>query len=498
MPKAKSSFDFLFISTAPTPPLRQWLYQQVRSAILDGRLKPGARVPSSRTFAEQYRIARGTVVEAFEQLAAEGYIRSGVGAGTFVSEGLPDALLQPEAATLRLHLIKPPAPVAALSKRGESLARPAVFDGVSARINSLFNPYRPALAEFPMDLWGQIAARRARSIDPSTLGDGDPRGFLPLRQNIAHYLGMTRGVTVDAAQILIVGSVQQALDLTVRLLLNRGDAVWMEDPGYPGARAILHGAGAELIPVPVDAEGLQVAIGKKLCESARLAYVTPARQAPLGVGLSLSRRVELLEWASRAGAWIFEDDYDGEFRYSGRPLAALQSLDQAHRVIYAGSFSKTLFPALRIAYLVLPPSLIDAFVAARSVTARFSPTFEQTVLADFIGDGHYARHLRRMNVLYAERRAALASAIASSPQVFTSTSGDEAGLSLVCWLKPGISEDDALRAAKSCRLFVQPLKPYTLHWTCPPGLVFGFAEASPAQTRHAMKKFTAALQFVSL
>lgn len=486
MPKTRSTFDFPMFDESPRAPLRQWLYQRLRGAILDGRLKPGARLPSSRTLAGQYSMARGTVVEAFEQLAAEGYTRAGIGSGTFVRDTLPDALLQFDP---RGRSAGPAAPATPASRRAATLAAGAAFPRPSPQTKALFNPHRPAMEEFPTALWSRLVARRARTLDRSLLGDDDARGHLPLRRNIAHYLGMTRGISASPDQILVLASVQQALDLSARLLLDDGDAVWMEDPGYPGARAVLAQARVRLVPVPVDGAGIRVEAGKRLCATARLVYVTPAHQAPLGVGLALSRRMELLEWAARAGAWIFEDDYDGEFRYSGRPLAALHSIDRNGCVIYAGSFSKTLFPALRISYLVLPPSLVDAFAAARSLTARFAPVLEQAALSDFIEQGHYARHLRRMNTLYAQRRAALGAAIGAAPQVFESLTGDEAGLGLVAWLRPGLTEQDALRAARALRLFIQPLGPYVIRKRRSPGLILGFADGTPAQIRYAMKTF---------
>src|SRR5215510_2142795 len=395
MAKRATFFDFAFIDTQPVRPLHRWLSEQVRAAVLDGRLQPGTRLPSSRAFAQQYGLARGTVVDVFAQLVAEGYIHSKVGAGTYVLPALPDTLLKAAPSRAFLPATCPRARQATLSQRGAALVHPPFPRSRPQEAGLLFDPYQPALEAFPARLWAQIASRRLRCIPSGLLGAGNPYGYLPLRQNLASYLGATRGVHASAEQIVVVGSVQQALELTARLLCDADEAVWLEDPGYLGARAILHAAGVRVIPVPVDAEGLQVATGQRMGSEARLAYVTPAHQAPLGVCLSLARRLALLDWAQRVGAWIFEDDYDGDFRYTGRPVAALQALDQQERVIYAGSFSKMLFPALRIAYMVLPADVVDAFAAARSVTARYAPLWDQMILADFIAEGHYARHLRR-------------------------------------------------------------------------------------------------------
>ena len=492
MAKRATFFDFAFIDTQPVRPLHRWLSEQVRAAVLDGRLQPGTRLPSSRAFAQQYGLARGTVVDVFAQLVAEGYIHSKVGAGTYVLPALPDHLLKAAPSRAVLPAPCPRARQATLSQRGAALVHPPFPRSRPQEAGLLFDPYQPALEAFPARLWAQIASRRLRRIPPGLLGHGNPCGYLPLRHNLAAYLGATRGVHASAEQIVVVGSVQQALELTARLLCDADEAVWLEDPGYPGARAILHAAGVRVLPVPVDAEGLQVATGQRLCSEARLAYVTPAHQAPLGVCLSLARRIALLDWAQRVGAWIFEDDYDGDFRYKGRPVAALQALDQQERVIYAGSFSKTLFPALRIAYMVLPAGLVDAFAAARSVTARYAPLLDQMILADFIAEGHYARHLRRMLHLYAERRAALLQAVAEASSPIC-VAGDEAGLNTVAWLAPGRTEREAVAAATSCGVFVQPLGPYTLQRPLPPGLVLGFAAGTPAAIRHAVQRFSEAL-----
>ncbi|HYD60208.1 MAG TPA: PLP-dependent aminotransferase family protein [Noviherbaspirillum sp.] len=489
MPKTRSTFNFPLLGASPTPPLHRWLYERVRLAILDGRLKPGTRLPSSRTLAEQYGMARGTVVYAFEQLIAEGYVRSGVGAGTFVSDELQDHLLQPARASRESKVPQWTPGKRALSRRGVELAKQTVFIGADQFVSPLFNPFMPALDELPVAQWTRLVSRVTRRMDVSMFADNDSLGYEPLRRNIARYLGIGRGVKVEPEQVLIVGSVQQGMDLAARLLLDPGDGVWLEDPGYRGARAIFESHGAKLIPVPVDGEGIQVDVGRRRGASAKMAYVTPSHQMPLGTALSLSRRIELLDWAVKTGAWIFEDDYDGEYRYEGRSIESLKSIDQHDRVIYAGSFSKTLFPALRVSYLVLPAGLVNAFAAARSLTARFSPVLEQAALSAFIEEGHYARHLRRMNLLYAERRRALAAAVRNAENVFEGVGGDEAGLSLLAWLRRDIGEERAVHAAKACGLFVRPLGAYALKRSLPPALILGFAGATPRQIIRAMQSF---------
>ncbi len=413
MPKRSRLQDFPLEVRPRGKPRSRWLYQQIRAAILDGRLGAGMRLPSSRDLAGQYDLARGTVVDAFNRLSAEGYVSSKVGAGTFVSSSVPDQKVLRSRNSIAHARRRSPA----FSARGRQMTETCFPLQPTARVGVPFRAYQPDLHAFPLALWTRIAARRHRLARRELLGIGDPRGYKPLREAVAAYLGSARGVVCDADQIFIVSSVQQALDLAARLLLDRNDPVWIEDPGYPGARLLLESAGAKLMPVPVDAHGIDVAAGRRLCLAARLAYVTPAHQVPLGSRLSLERRLALLDWACRQGAWIFEDDYDSEFRYDGAPIVALKSLDSRDAVLFAGSFSKMLFPGLRLAYLVLPAGLVDGFMAARSLVDRFPAVFDQVVLCDFISEGHFARHLRAMRELYGSRLMTLREATRGHPEI---------------------------------------------------------------------------------
>jgi GntR family transcriptional regulator/MocR family aminotransferase len=285
-----------------------------------------------------------------------------------------------------------------------SYARPKPWIGIAATEG--LRPFcmrEPALAEFPAKLWGSLAARRARKFTSWLQTEDDGRGYRPLREAITHYLASSRRVRCSPDQIVIVSGVQQALDLLSRVLLRRDDPVWMEDPGYFGASIAFESVGAKIIPLPVDTEGLSVAAGLRICPQAKGVYVTPAHQFPLGMTMSLERRMEVLKWASRAGAFVIEDDYDSEFRFEGKPVPAMHSLDQNASVIFIGSFSKILFPSLRLGYLVLPPALADYFLAFRSRTDFRSVSLDQAVLCDFIVDGHLGRHLRTMRNLYASR-----------------------------------------------------------------------------------------------
>jgi GntR family transcriptional regulator/MocR family aminotransferase len=330
----------------PGTPAHRWLATALRAEILDGRLRPGARLPATRDLAGQYGLSRGTIVSAFEQLKAEGYLEGTVGSGTYVNKVLPDELLQVprKAGAARPARAPQRRDLSAFGERARPVP-PYSFNPPRA-----FRANQPALDLFPTALWAQVAARRLRRASANLLLGCDPLGYRPLQEAVAEYLRTSRGVKCGPEQIAIVSGIQEALDLTARLLLDPGGRVCLEDPGYVGAAAVFEACGAKIVPVPVDAEGMALPGAK--ARGARLAYVTPSHQFPLGISMSLPRRLALLEWARNAGAMIFEDDYDGEYRYSGRPVPALQGLDRHGLVIYSGSFSKVLFPSIRLGYLV--------------------------------------------------------------------------------------------------------------------------------------------------
>jgi GntR family transcriptional regulator/MocR family aminotransferase len=471
------------------PRYRQ-LYDAIREAILAGRVRPGARLPSTRALAEQVGASRNTVLAAFEQLAAEGYVAGRVGAGTTVAATLPETLSRVRAEPV--GAAGGARTRAALSRRGALLlrSRPALPPGPGPRP---FRPGLPAFDAFPFELWARLVARRWRRAPRQLLDYGAPAGYQPLREAIAAYLGEARAVRCEAGQVIVVTGSQQGIDLTARVLLDPGDRVWMEDPGYPGARHALAAAGLRVAAVPLDAEGLDVHAAETRAPGARLAYVTPSHQYPLGVTMSLARRLALLAWAGRARAFILEDDYDSEYRYAGRPLAALQGLDGARRVIYLGTFSKVLFPALRLGYLVVPPDLVDAFTAARALTDRHSPSVTQAVLADFIADGHFARHIRRTRALYAERQAALVAAAARDLAGALRVSPSEAGMHLVGWLPPGADDRAASAAAAAAGVDVPPLTAFRARGRGPGGLLLGYAGLSPGEIRDGVRRLAAAL-----
>jgi GntR family transcriptional regulator/MocR family aminotransferase len=474
-------------------PLHRQLYEGLREAILTRRLAPGMRLPSTRTLASELDLSRYTVVDAFRQLCAEGYLEGQVGAGTCVAQTLPDDLLGPvlpaSSAAVPSRERRP------RSQRSEgllALGRPLLSTRRGQpRHSQPFQVGMPALDAFPGDRWGRLVARHARAMPVSLRGYQDPEGYAPLRRAIASYLAAARGVHCTTEQVIVVNGSQQGIALTAQVRLNPGDAVWMEDPGYPGATGALLGAGACLIPVPIDAAGLEVEAGKARCPGARLAFVTPACQCPLGVTMSLQRRLALLAWASQAGAWIIEDDYDSEYRYVGRPLAALQGLDAAERVIYAGTFSKVLFPALRLGYLVVPRDLLEAFAAARLFADMHPPLLEQVVLAEFMTEGHFARHIRRMRLLYAERQAALIEA-ARPLSNWLDVRPSEAGMHLLGWL-PGGSDDQAIaQLAAQHQVITHPLSRHCLEPSEQRALLLGYASVPIPAIREGVRRLATA------
>jgi GntR family transcriptional regulator/MocR family aminotransferase len=429
-------------------PLHRQIYDGYRSAILDGRLRPGHRLPSTRALAIELRISRVPVVAAFEQLVAEGYVESRVGSGSCVSSALP---LRTRSPREQGGAVAPAGPRRVPRERWPSADAPWLA------LSGAFRVSQPALDEFPAALWSRLVARRARSMPRRQMTYGDPMGHAPLREALAEYLATARSVRCTAEQIMIVSGSQQALGIASRALLVRGDAVWMEEPGYPGARDALMLNGARPVAVPVDAEGLRVDAGIARRKDARAAYVTPSHQYPLGMIMSAPRRLELLDWARRAGAWIFEDDYDSEYRYDTQPIAPLHDLDADRRVLYIGTFSKVLYPALRVGYLVVPDDLVARFRVIREAMDIFPPTLYQAALHDFLREGHFARHVRRMRAVYAKRRGVLVDAIARELGDAARVVGDHAGMHFVVLLSPKIRDDDIARRAAREGISVVPL-----------------------------------------
>ena len=487
MTKRTSVLDLVLPPRDAATPASRWLYEAIRAEILAGRLRPGARLPATRDLAARYALSRGTIVSAFDQLTAEGYIEGSVGSGTYVNPVLPDELLEAHVESCTRPM--PENPKRRIAPFAKTLDAPPPFDGRRPRA---FRTDLPAVDLFPMAQWAQLTARRQRRATLSLLLGCDAMGYVPLRSAIADYLTTSRGVRCTAAQVAIVSGVQEALDLASRVLLQRGDRVCVEDPGYGGASAIFQSAGARVVPVPVDEEGIE--LRPRLLAGARLLYVTPAHQFPLGSTMSLCRRLELLEWAREAGALIFEDDYDSEYRYSGKPVPALQGLDPNGIVLFAGTFSKVLFPSLRLAYLVVPPDLAPRFAAAIALFRRHAPVLEQAVLCDFLTDGHFARHLRRMRQIYGERLTHLMEAARKKLAGALEISPVEAGLQTVGWLAPGLDADAVAAAAAARNVDVVPLTRFTRRRMARGGLQLGFAAVDEGEITRGVRELAAVME----
>jgi GntR family transcriptional regulator / MocR family aminotransferase len=487
MPRRANTFALMLPPRDRAVPAYRWLYEALRSEILAGRFRPGARLPSTRDLGAQYGLARGTIVLAFEQLAAEGYTEGTVGSGTYVSHTLPDELLHVAAVDT-----EPRWPSRPRRRFSDECRRVTGFPVLENRKSRAFRPNLPALNLFPLDVWAQITARRLRRASTSLLLGCSPLGYRALQEAVGEYLRTSRGVRCAPVQVVILSGVQEALDLAARLFLNAGDRVCLEDPGYPGAVLLFQARGLRISTAPVDDEGMKPNAAS--LRGARLVYVTPAHQFPLGATMSLARRLQLLDWARRTGALIFEDDYDGEFRYSGRPLPALQGLDDGSQVLFAGSFSKVLFPSLRLAYLVVPQDLVDRVFALRSVTSRHPPLLEQAVLCDFITEGHFARHLRRMRQVYAERLSVLLDGARQHLGGLLEISQVEAGLQTAGWLYPPLDAESAARAAAARGVEVTPLSRYARRRRAREGLQLGFAAVDKTEIARGVRELAVALE----
>ncbi|WP_175910276.1 MULTISPECIES: PLP-dependent aminotransferase family protein [Burkholderia] len=479
-------------------PIYLQICERFRTAIAAGHLRPGDRVPALRGLATQLNTARGTVEQAYTILVDEGYLQMRGAAGTFVSPSLPKSLPRATPAhddESAAHVNNAGVLQAPGTSRDNPLPRRAqpIAVAMSGEPRPL-QPGVPALDAFPRKVWHRLVSLRARSGDRALLGYPNPAGYRPLREHIATYLGLSRGVTCVPEQVFITSGYRATLELVLRSLARPNDRVWFEDPGYLLARSFLSETGVQLVPVPVDAEGIDVGRGLQLDAHARFALVTPSHQSPLGHTLSLSRRVALLDWAEKTSGWIVEDDYDSEFRYLGRPLQALKSLDRRDHVIYCSTFSKAMYPGLRLAYAVVPERAVERVERVACSMNAGSPALLQAALADFIEQGHFARHLKRMRTLYGERRTLIVHALR---QAF--------GERLIVELPPGGIQfavrftagpdgpvDDVAVAARAreAGLAVLPLSIwYTNSHTqqTPRGLIIGFANIADADEaqRHA-------------
>lgn len=466
-------------------PIHRQIYDAYRTAIVDRTLRPNQRVPSTRTLATDLGVSRIPVLNAYAQLIAEGYFETRVGAGTVVSSTLPEQVAISERSTAGPRLARGPRPI---SRDCQPLPpMHGILPWLGGRWGA-FGVGQPALEHFPVKIWSRLVVRQCRKLSVGSMYYSDPQGANDLREAIAAYLRAARGVRCEADQIIIVSGSQQALEIAVRVLIDRGSSVWMEEPGYRFARNALTLNDCRIVPVPVDNEGLNVALGIERCRKARAALITPSHQYPLGVTMSASRRLQLLEWAQKAGAWIIEDDYDSEFRYESNPIASLQGLDRDGRVVYIGTFSKILFPSLRLGYVVVPPDLVDRFLAVRLVHDIGPPTFFQAVLADFIREGHFSRHVRRMRLLYRDRRSALVEGLHQDLGIPVDVTGEQAGLHLSITLPRRFRDKEISQCAARQKLWLAPLSTSYLEGPAPQGFILGFSNISADVMPQAVRK----------
>lgn len=484
----------LQLNPKSSEPLYQQLYKALRQKILSGVLDAGMKLPSTRVLSDRLGISRNTVSIAYDQLISEGYLEPSRGSGTYVTKQLPDDLMQTDDSQVnrknrseQLH--------GELGKLGKLLAGEGRYE---AKNNSTLFPFRhgrPDYPSFPLRTWRRILFRHYRELESDVLDyTFDARGYAPLREVLVRYLGRARAVRCDADQIVIVNGSQQALDLIARVLLNSGDRVAVEDPGYLGSRRAFLASGASLQPVALDDFGIDLEKLGRL-RNIRMAYVTPSHQFPAGSVLPLSRRLELLDWAKRQKAWLIEDDYDSEYRYEGRPIPALQGLDESGCVIYVGTFSKVLYPALRLGYLVIPEALVPIFRKAKWLNDRQSPMLEQYALVDFIKGGHLERHIRKMRRLYDRRRGVLVESLRKEFGEKVEIRGENAGMHVLIRFKSKMSDAEMIRRAADHDVNLLSSAEYYLLKPRRGEFIFGYANLPESKIREGIHRLSTALRF---
>jgi GntR family transcriptional regulator / MocR family aminotransferase len=492
MPR-RSRASFLSLQAGPATAglsLRALIHRSCLEAIVDGRVAPGDRLPSARQLASDWRISRNTVDDALSALQAEGLLERRVGAGTFVTSSVARSRravreLRPPSAFGRDALTQ----LSRWSRDAAFVHAPGASPKPQAFIAGL-----PDVELFPHDLWRRLTARRMRTSARSLAGYLPPLGLPALQDATARHLAAARGLVCEPGQILVLNSTMQAADLIARVLLERGQPVWIEDPSFPNLRSALAASGARLVPVPVDHEGIDVAAGIARAPAAALAYVTPSCHYPLGVALSMQRRLALLDWAARTGAWIVEDDYQSEFIYEGRAHAPLASLERNGRVLHVGTFTNAVFPSLRLAYVVLPPQLVDVFAAVRGQLDDHTHGLAQAVLADFLDAGHFAAHLRRMRAVYEARREALVRTCTRELPPGAALRPASGGMNAVLLLSGRRSESAITDAASQPGVRALPLSRYALRSRAWRGLLLGYAALDEASIRDGVSRLGRAIR----
>jgi len=506
------SLPFIRIDRKMRRPVYQQLYDGLREAILDGRLRPGDRLPATRLIAEELGVSRNIVVMAFEQLGMEGYIQGRSGSGSFVAEEIPEGMENRKEAGRGLRgglTAEEEGGGKEVSGKRKGGGKGSIGEGEGRRLkgdfvetmervilprNTMreeilpFQTGQPAFDAFPFAVWSKLAARVYRYLDFQHLGYEDAAGYFPLREAIADHLRVNRSVECEADRILIVNGTQQALALCAQLLLRPGDRFWIDDPGYVNARAVFTLFGGEPCPIPVTGEGLDIDYAIRHHPDGKLAYLTPSHQDPVGGTLPLAQRLRLLAWANEHRCWLIEDDYDSELRYHGKPIPSLQGLDTHGHVIYTGTFSKVLFPALRIAYMVLPDrEIFQAFKSLKALNDRQSPLTDQLILTDFIKEGYFHRHLRKMRGIYSERLQCLLSELQAHLSDRLSFTDPSAGMHLAAYFSKPVDEVRLLRAAADRKLVLPSLREYTLGKYDRPGILLGYAAFSEEKIRKAVR-----------
>ncbi|MCB0212925.1 MAG: PLP-dependent aminotransferase family protein [Anaerolineae bacterium] len=464
-------------------PLYQQLYESLRSAIIAGQLSGGVRLPSIRDLTTLLQVSRNTVTNALDQLIAEGYLQTKAGAGTFVSNPLPDELLRIAADQPALSPAMPSSSRQS-SQRSQLISTSSQNWEMGNPQNPAFQYGLPALDHFPHAVWARLSARHyrdglAQQFDfTATAG-----GYRPLREAIVEYLQASRGVQCDVEQVIIVSGAHQAIYLTGMILLDPGDAILVEEPGFTSAHRTFRSVGAKLVPVPLDAEGMAIKHAPQSAVAPRVAYIKPSRQHPTGRTMSLARRLELIAWANRVNGWIIEDDYGSAFHYTQRPLPALQGLDSGRRVVYFGTFSKVMFPSLRLGYVVVPADLIDKFMSLRSIVDSYIPTASQVILADFMEQGHFTRHLRRMRQLYAERKEIFVETVQNLWGDSLTLESTHAGTSVTAWLPDSVDDVGVQKILAAQNVTVMPISPCYLSLPKKSGLLLGYAACDEAMIK---------------